>query len=161
MSDVGAIVAAMVAALFVVVAIEDARTMRVTVSTARLITAVAVVGLGLVAILGGTFAALLTAAVGAVVVTSIQAVPYLLQRRGGADGEWIGRADVRLGIPFGWTLGWFGLGFVIVGYGAALLAGLAVAIGTGRRKVPFIPFLAVGLFVGLGWALARSGPLGG
>ncbi len=161
MNDVGAIVAAMVAALFVVVAIEDARTMRVTVSTARLITAVAIVGLGIAAVAAGAFAGLVTALVGAVVVTSIQAVPYLVQRRRTVQHEWIGRADVRLGSPFGWTLGWFGLGFVVVGYGTALLAGLVVALGSGRRRVPFVPFLALGLFVGLGWALAREGPLGG
>lgn len=151
-------VAGLVSAAFVALAINDARTWRVPVRHSMGVTGLAVGGLGLVAVMAGRWSALITAALAAVVIVSIQLVPYGLQR--GQGGGAIGKADVRLAVPFGWTLGHFGFGFALTGFAVALVAGLAVALVTGRRKLPFVPFLALGLLAGLGLA-AASGPPGG
>lgn len=141
-----------VAAGFVILAADDAKTSTVVVRHARWVTAVALIGLVLSAVLDQNWIALMTASVSSVMVTGIQLVPYVLQARRG--GERIGRADVRLSIPFGWTLGYFGLGFAFIGFAMALLAGLCFAVVTRRRRIPFLPFMALGLIVGLLWAAA-------
>ena len=86
-------------------------------------------------------------------VFAIQLVPYRLQHR---SRDQIGRADLRLSIPFGWTLGFHGLGFVFVGFAVALLTGLLVSTLTRRRRIPFVPFLTVGLAVGVLWAVVAG-----
>ena len=145
------VVAGLVFVGFVVLAAEDLRSQRIAVRRAQAVTALALVGLALVALATSNWLGLVTALIGAALVTGIQAVPYLAQRRRSEPG--IGRADVRLGVPFGWTLGYFGLGFAVVGFAAALLSGLGAVLVTGNRRIPFIPFLTVGLLVGLVWAV--------
>lgn len=164
MAGLSAGLAAVVAVQFVLVAVEDARTGRVSVRAAQRITAVAIGGFGIVGLVTAAWTSLIQAALGAAVITGIQLVPYLLQGRGsrstsgGGDGRraWIGRADVRLAVPFGWTLGWFGLGFAFAGFASALLAGLVASAVSRSDRIPFVPFLAVGLIIGLLWALARA-----
>lgn len=156
-------VAALVGIGFLVAAAEDARTGHVAVRTGRTTTAVAVVGLTAVGLVATAWAQLVQALLGAALVTGIQAIPYLLQpgRGSGRSGEWIGRADVRFGVPFGWTLGFFGLGFALVGFAVALVAGLVASAIRRRRRIPFLPYLALGLWSGLAWALARAVADGG
>ncbi|MEM9130832.1 MAG: hypothetical protein AAF962_03990 [Actinomycetota bacterium] len=143
-------VSALVAVGFGYLAVDDARTQQVVVSHARAVTAVALVGLGAVGLASTDWPALLTATLGAGLVVAIQLVPYLIQRRRGED--MIGRADVRLALPFGWTLGYHGFGFVLVGFATALLGGLAYSILLRRRRIPFVPFLTMGLVIGLAWS---------
>ena len=148
-----------VAASFVVAGIEDARTTRVTIRRSKSITIVAVVGLLVISAVGGTWDRLLSAVLGAVLVSSVQIMPYWWQSRR-RDDDWIGKADVRLGVPFGWTVGWFGLGLAVASFALALLLGLGYALATRRSSVPFVPFLAAGVVVGVGWGImdvARSG----
>ena len=141
-----------VAAVFVVEAVRDARTSMVVVVHARIVTALALIGLGSIGVLDRNWVGLVGAVLGALLVTLIQLVPYKLQQRKGRP--MIGRADVRLGIPFGWTLGYFGLSFVFMGFALALLSGLGFCFVSRRERIPFIPFLAFGLVGGLLWALA-------
>lgn len=145
-------IAAGVGAAFVVMAWSDLRTSRVVVRQAKQATALAVVGLGGIAVSGRDWFVIIQAAAGAVLVTGIQMIPYWYQQRYGE--ERIGRADIRLAVPFGWTLGWFGIGFALVGYAIALVTGLAYGILSGRRRIPFVPFMTVGLWLGLAWAAA-------
>ncbi len=144
------LISALVALGFGYIAVHDARTQQVVISHARAVTAVALLGLGAVAVATTDWIALLAAALGATLVVGIQLVPYLLQKR--RDEDLIGRADVRLALPFGWTLGFHGFGFVIVGFATALLTGLAYSVLLRRRRIPFVPFLTAGLIVGLAWA---------
>ncbi len=149
--------AMVVVVLFARLAIEDARRLEVPVAEARAVTLVAVAGLVAAAVADGAGTRLLVGGIGAVTVTALQSLPVVVERwTTGGTGRWIGRADVRLAVPFGWTLGWFGLGFVVVGYAGALVGGLVTVGVTGRQRVPFVPFLAAGLTGGVGWALARQ-----
>ena len=149
------VIAVAVGVGMVMLAVGDARTAKVPVRPARALSALAVVGLGVVGLVDQAWLPLAQAAAGAALVTAIQLVPYLGQSR--SDKSWIGRADVRLGIPFGWTLGWFGIGFTVVGFLTALLSGLVVSVATRRRRIPFIPFLSLGFWVGLIWAALARG----
>lgn len=133
--------------------IGDLRTREVVVNEARLVTALAIGGLGAFGLATAAWSDLLGAALGAGLVFAIQLVPYRLQHR---SRDQIGRADVRLSIPFGWTLGFHGLGFVFVGFAVALLTGLLVSTLTRRRRIPFVPFLTVGLAAGVLWAVATG-----
>lgn len=151
MSEVLAASAAIVVVIgFVGLAVADARTSEVVVRQAQIVTLIAVGGLGSIALLSADWAVLATSAISAAVVTGIQLVPYAMQRRAG--DERIGKADIRLGVPFGWTLGYFGLGFAFLGFAVALLAGLGAAAIMRTERLPFVPFLAGGLVVGLLWA---------
>lgn len=150
---VGVVVGVVTAASLIVLGVRDARTGRVPVRWSRGVTAVAVGGLAVAGVLGREWGALAGAAAGAALVTGIQLVPYGLQARSGKAA--IGRADVRLGVPFGASLGWFGLGFTVVGFALALVAGLAASAILRRRRLPFVPFLAGGHAVALAWALLR------
>ena len=154
MNPYGLAVAAAVGAIFVPLAVSDARTGKVPLTGARLATTVAIAGLGIVAVASTAWFALAGAAVGAGLVTGIQLIPYWLQRRSSRD--WIGRADVRLAIPFGWTLGWFGLWYAIAGFATALLSGLAASAVTRQARVRFVPFLAIGLWAGLSIVVVTS-----
>jgi prepilin signal peptidase PulO-like enzyme (type II secretory pathway) len=147
--------AAGIGGAFILMARSDLRTSRVVVHHSRTTTTAALVGMGALAVISGAWTSLLQAAAGAVVVTGIQLIPYLLQRRRG--GGWIGRADVRLAVPFGWTLGWFGLDLVFLGYAIALVSGLAFSFVTRQRRIPFVPFLTIGLWSALTWTLI-AGP---
>ncbi len=146
--------ALVVAVGFVHLALGDARTGQVVVARARAVTIIAVTGLGAIGLLAADWWALIGAALGAAVVTGIQYLPYRLQRT--ADRDWIGRADVRLAVPFGWTLGYFGLGYALAGFATALVTGLAATVIGRRRSIPFVPFLALGLVVALAWALVMG-----
>ena len=145
-----------VVSAFVVLAHHDARTMQVPVGPARRVTVGAVAGFTALGAVTGDWPDLLGAVLGAVLVTGVQLVPFLLQHRAG--GEWIGRADVRLAVPFGWTLGWFSVELAAAGLGVALVAGLVSSLASGRRAIPFVPFLTAGLGLGVAWALV--GPAG-
>jgi prepilin signal peptidase PulO-like enzyme (type II secretory pathway) len=146
-------VAAAVGILFVPLAAGDARTSQVPVRGARLATAVAVAGLGGYGLIVQAWNELAGSALGAALVTGIQLVPYWVQRRSTED--WIGRADVRLALPFGWTLGWFGLWFAVAGFAMALVSGLTASLLTRRTRIPFVPFMTFGLWAGLALALSR------
>ena len=148
-AGIGVVVAAGLTRL----AVGDVRTGRVPVRWSQALTAVAVGGLGLVGVADRAWGPLAQAVLGAALVTGIQLVPYGLQARSGRAA--IGRADVRLGVPFGATLGWFGIGFTVVGFALALVGGLVTAAVTRRRRLPFVPFLAGGHAVALLWALLR------
>ncbi|MEM8926075.1 MAG: hypothetical protein AAGD35_21425 [Actinomycetota bacterium] len=141
---------------FTALAVGDARSRLVPVLGAQAVTVVAAVGVGVVAVIERRWWALAAAAAGAAFVFAVQAVPLVLGRRFGE--RWMGRADVRLALPFGWTLGFLGLGFVVIGFATANLAGLAMAGITRRRRIPFVPFLAVGLVVAALWAGLAGAP---
>ena len=75
--------------------------------------------------------------------------------------RWLGFGDVRLVFCLGLSLGWLGVGYVIVGFLLASLVGSVVGIGLIVMKganlaiqVPFGPFLAIGtevaVFAGAG-----------
>ncbi len=149
----GAGIGGLTAAGLVWLGAGDARTQRVPVRRSRALTVAVVAGLGAVGVAGREWGALAGAGAGAGLVTGIQLVPYRLQARTGRDA--IGRADVRLGVPFGASLGWFGVGFTVVGFAIALVGGLAAAAVLRRRRLPFVPFLAGGHVAALVWALAR------
>lgn len=145
---------------FIVLSIEDATTSRVTIQRSRAATAIAVIGFFATSSIGGSWDRLLNAALGAMMVTAALAIPYLVQaaagrrrRREPQRETWIGRADVRLSVPFGWTLGWFDVRAAAAGLAVALAAGVLAAIGTHRSTVPFVPYLTLGLIVGIGWGL--------
>ncbi len=129
-------------------ALEDARTGRVTIRRARIITAVALFGFGAISALSGTWDRLVTAALGVAVIAGVQAIPYWLQSLG-EGRDWIGRADVRLGVPFGWTLGWFSVGVAVGGFAVSLAGGVLFTLAARRQSVPFVPFLTVGLAGGV------------
>lgn len=150
----GAAIGVVTAVGLIGLAVRDGRTERVPVRWSRAVTAVAVGGLVVAGVVGREWGALAGASAGAVLVTGIQLVPYARQARTGRDA--IGRADVRLGVPFGATLGWFGLGFTVVGFALALVGGLVASAVLRRRRLPFVPFLAGGHAVALAWALWRS-----
>ncbi|MGI9611436.1 MAG: hypothetical protein ACR2QO_00890 [Acidimicrobiales bacterium] len=135
-------------------ALEDADTGRVTIRRAQRITAVAFVGFGAISALSGTWDRLLTASLGVVVIAGIQAIPYVLQSQG-EGRDWIGKADVRLGVPFGWTLGWFGVGVAVAGFAVSLAGGVLFSLAARRQRVPFVPFLALGLACGVAWGVLR------
>lgn len=143
-----------VVAGFGVLAVDDVKTSTVIVRRAQALTALALGGLGLSAVATTNWSALATAAGSALAITTIQAVPYAAQRR--TDRAWIGRADVRLSVPFGWTLGYFGIGFAVIGFAVSLAAGLVAAGLTRRQRIPFVPFMTIGLVVGLLWAFLVS-----
>ncbi len=126
--------------------VRDVRTGTVPVAPARALTAVAVGGLAVVGAAATRWGRLGEAVLGALLVAGIQGAAYGIQRRAGRAG--MGRADVRLSLPFGWTLGWFGLAF--------LVSGLVVATAGRRRSVPFVPFLAAGYWFGLLWVVVRA-----
>lgn len=149
----GGVIGVVTSAGLIILAVRDARTERVPVRWARAVTAVAVGGLAVGGVLGREWGALAGAGAGASLVTGIQLVPYGLHARSGQEA--IGRADVRLGVPFGATLGWFGLGFTVVGFALALVAGLVASAALRRRRLPFVPFLAGGHAAALVWALWR------
>lgn len=149
----GAAVGVVTAVGLIVLGVGDARTERVPVRWSRALTAVAVAGLAVAGVAGREWGALAEAAAGAALVTGIQLVPYGVQARSGKAA--IGRADVRLGVPFGASLGWFGLGFTVVGFALALVGGLVATAALRRRRLPFVPFLAGGHAAALAWALAR------
>jgi len=157
------IVAGGVVAGFAVLTAEDIKTSRVVVAHAVAVTALAVCGLGFIGIVTTNGEGLAGAAIAAMAITGIQLVPYRRQRT--RPEPEIGRADVRLAIPFGWTLGYFGLGFALVGFAFALVTGLGWALSHRSRRhqaVPFVPFLTIGLVVALFWAatVAHLSPLG-
>jgi len=153
-----AVMAAAVVVLFVVAAFEDAATGRVTIRRSQVTTAAAVVGFGLISAATGSWERLLSAALGATIVVAVQAIPYWLQSTSDTSrdinppqdsrSDWIGKADLRLGLPFGWTLGWFGVEVAVGGFVVALAVGVLFSLATRRRSVPFVPFLAIGLAVG-------------
>lgn len=154
MTVAAAAVSALVVILVAGAALEDADTGRVTIRRAQVITAVALIGFGAISALSGTWDRLLTAAFGVAVIAGIQAIPYMLQARG-EGRDWIGKADVRLGVPFGWTLGWFGIGVAIGGFAASLAGGVLFSLAARRQSVPFVPFLALGLTGGVAWGVLR------
>lgn len=135
-------------------ALEDADTGRVTIRRAQRITVVALFGFGAISALTGTWDRLVTAAFGVAVIAGIQAIPYFLQSQG-EGRDWIGKADIRLGVPFGWTLGWFGLGVAVGGFAVSLAGGVVFSLATRRKRVPFVPFLALGLTGGVAWGVLR------
>jgi prepilin signal peptidase PulO-like enzyme (type II secretory pathway) len=146
-----------VAALFVVAAIEDAKSSRVRIRLSQLITLVAIVGFALISLVASSWDRLLSALLGVAIVGGVQAIPYWWQARGRSTGgatDRIGKADVRLAVPFGWTLGWYGVGYAVVGFAVALGLGVLFSLATRRASVPFIPFLAVGLTLGVGLGVA-------
>lgn len=149
----GAGIGVVTAAGLIVLAVRDVRTGRVPVRWSQGVTAAAIGGLAVVGVAGREWGALAGALAGAALVTGIQLVPYGLQARTGRAA--IGRADVRLGVPFGASLGWFGVGFTVVGFALALVSGLAASTALRRRRLPFVPFLAGGHVVALVWALVR------
>jgi prepilin signal peptidase PulO-like enzyme (type II secretory pathway) len=144
------LLATLITAGFAAIAHHDWRTSRVVVRHAIGITAVAVAGFGTLALASSQWTRLAGSILGAVLVTSIQLFPYLMQRQRG--GGLIGTADVRLAVPFGWTLGYFGVSFAFIGFAVALVAGLGFALISRRNRIPFVPFMTIGLIVGLGWS---------
>ena len=148
------VVASLVGAVLGSLAVADARVMRVPVRPVQMLTLATVLGLGLLSAASGSWPQLAGAVTGAVIVTSVQALPLVLGRRTGRD--LVGAADVRLGVPFGWTLGWFGVGFAVVGLAAALLGGLGTAAVLRSSRVPFVPAMAAGYWLALLWWAAAG-----
>ncbi len=148
------ILAGVVGITFIAIGHLDWRTSRVVVSHAIGVSVIAVGGFAALAIADSNWANLAGSVLGTTLVTTIQLVPYTIQR--GRGGGLIGTADIRLGVPFGWTLGYFGLSFAFIGFAIALVSGLIFAEASGRQRIPFVPFLGIGLLAGLGWAMANS-----
>jgi prepilin signal peptidase PulO-like enzyme (type II secretory pathway) len=140
-------VAAAVGVVFVALAVSDARTSQVPILGSQIATALAIAGLGLVSLVEREWPALVGAVAGAALIAGIQLLPYLVQRRSGR--AWIGAADVRLAVPFGWTLGWFDLSYAMIGFAVALVSGLIASVVLRRSRLPFVPCLALGLWLGL------------
>jgi len=141
------VVAVAVVVAFGYLALSDVRTMKVPIRRSIQTTTLALGGLGVVGVTDQNWSALGSAVVGAVGITVIQLVPVIVQRRRGTP--MIGRADVRLGIPFGFTLGYFGLVALFWGFLLANLAGLGWSLATGRNRIPFVAFMAAGMGAGL------------
>ncbi len=148
---VGFAIAAVVGIGFSLLAVIDYRTLQVPIVQARRVVYGAVFGLTALSSVTGDWDRLIQACVGTTLVVCLQALPYLWQQR--RPDLLIGRADLRLAFPFGWTLGWFGLGFVIVGFTAALLTGLAYAAATRKTLIPFVPAMSIGYWFALTWAV--------
>lgn len=73
----------------------------------------------------------------------------------------MGLGDVKLALPLGLYLGWYGWGSLAVGWFAAFLVGGAVSIAllvtrkVGRKGgIPFGPWMLVGAWVGIVWGHA-------
>jgi len=136
---------------FMVVATQDARTGRVKVLHAKLVTGYCLAATLTAAILNRSGTRLVTAALGAAMVTLIQLVPYLIQHRQGRP--LIGKADVRLAVPYGWTLGWLGIGYVYVGFAVTLISALMWAGLMRSQRVRFVPFMSLGLWAACAWSI--------
>lgn len=148
---VGLVIAAAIGVGFTLLAVIDYRTLQVPVRHARRVAYGAIAGLTALSAMTGDWDRLIQACVGSTLVACLQALPYLWQQR--RPDLLIGRADLRLAFPFGFTLGWFGLGFVVVGFTAALLTGLAYAAGTRKVLIPFVPAMSIGYWFALTWAV--------
>ena len=116
-------VAVVVGAVIGWLALTDARTMRVPVRTIQMLTIASIAGLTPLSDVAGSPSPSTGAAAGAVVVTLIQTLPRIVSRLRGSD--LLGFAEVRLAVPFGWTLGCFG--FAVVRLSVALVVGLGAA----------------------------------
>ncbi|MEV1010360.1 A24 family peptidase [Streptomyces sp. NPDC049881] len=107
-------------------------------------------GLGLAALLPGAGGSWPRALLGGAVLGGVHFVLFLVNPRG------MGFGDVKLAVPVGVALGWYGWPAVLLGtftgYLLAACYGLGlVALGRAGRKtaVPFGPFLALGALAGL------------
>jgi len=147
--DIVGLVGSTIGISMLFVAWEDARTGRVKIMHSQTITAYVLACTILCAFLIGAESRLVEAAAGALMVTTIQLVPYLLQTHGRPG--LIGKADVRLAVPYGWGLGWLGIGFVFLGFGITLVSALAIAFVTRKKQVRFVPYMALGLWVAWTW----------
>ena len=84
-------------------------------------------------------------------MTAFLTLPRIVSRLRGSD--LLGFAEVRLAVPFGWTLGSFGVGFAAVRQSVALVVGLGAAQ---LSRVAFVLVLCAGYWLALTWAIAVS-----
>ncbi len=144
-------VAVVVGAVIGWLALTDARTMRVPVRTIQMLTIASIAGLTPLSDVAGSPSPSTGAAAGAMVVTAIQTLPRIVSRLRGSD--LLGFAEVRLAVPFGWTLGWFSVGIAVVRLSVALVVGLSAAQ---LSRVAFVLVLCAGYWLTLTWAIAVS-----
>ncbi|MDT0342380.1 A24 family peptidase [Streptomyces litchfieldiae] len=109
-----------------------------------------VVGLGLAALPGGGGGSWLRGLLGGAVLSAVYFVLFLINPRG------MGFGDVKLAIPIGVALGWYGWDVVFFGtfVGFLLAAGYGLSLVITRRAgrgstVPFGPFMALGALLAL------------
>ena len=118
---------------------------------------ITVVGLG-IASLGTTEPPWIAVAVGAVVWAVPLGFIYLV-----SSGRGMGLGDVKMAVPLGATVGWFGVPTAVIGLMAAFVLGAVVGIavllaqprGKGSsvpgKRIAFGPFLLVGAAVAIAW----------
>jgi leader peptidase (prepilin peptidase) / N-methyltransferase len=67
----------------------------------------------------------------------------------------LGFGDVRLGLALGLSLGWLGVGYVLLGFFAANLVGALIGIGLiATKRITRSDRIPYGVFLALGWAVA-------
>jgi len=110
----------------------------------------AAVLLGVAALLPGAGGSWTRALLGGVVLGGAYLVLFLINPRG------MGLGDVKLAVPLGVVLGWYGWGTLLTGAFAGFLFGAVygmslVAVRRAGRKeaMPFGPFMAAGAFAGV------------
>jgi prepilin signal peptidase PulO-like enzyme (type II secretory pathway) len=135
-----AVIAAFLAAVLVVVAVIDIRTLRIPnriVLPATAAVLVAEIALDPSRALERVLATLL---VGAVLL-----IPNLI------SSSWLGMGDVKLGMLLGAALGWGALGALEIAFMALLPVAVVVLVRGGRQArntaLPFGPFMAFGALV--------------
>ena len=97
---------------------------------------------------------LLTGEWGRVGVALICAAALFLLGTGLSFRGWLGMGDVKLLVPIGLTLGWFGWEVLAIGLGLAFfLAGVFVLVRMAMQKITASSTIALGPFLLLGfWA---------
>jgi leader peptidase (prepilin peptidase) / N-methyltransferase len=114
------------------------------------LTASALIGLGVAALLPGAGGSWRTALFGSLTLGACYFMLFLINPRG------FGFGDVKLAPALGAVLGWYGWGILLIGTFAGFLLGALFGVGlilarrAGRKTaIPFGPFLLAGAFVGI------------
>jgi len=136
----GAALAAFLAAVLVVIAAIDLRSM--TIPNRIVLPAIAIVLIADLAFFPGRTAELVLAAA---VAGTVLLVPSLINR------SWMGMGDVKLALLLGLALGWAAIGALMIAFVTVLPVALVMVLrgGTPARKaaLPFGPFIAFGALI--------------
>jgi len=135
-----AALAAFLAAVLVVIAAIDLRSM--TIPNRIVLPAIAIVLIADLAFFPGRTAELVLAAA---VAGTVLLVPSLINR------SWMGMGDVKLALLLGLALGWAAIGALMIAFVTVLPVALVMVLrgGTPARKaaLPFGPFIAFGALI--------------
>ena len=136
----GAALAAFLAAVLVVIAAIDLRSM--TIPNRIVLPAIAIVLIADLAFFPGRTAELLLAAA---VAGGVLLIPSLI------SSSWMGMGDVKLALLLGLALGWAAIGALMIAFVTVLPVALVMVLrgGTPARKaaLPFGPFIAFGALI--------------